>query len=125
MSPKSSPRVTWMFCPLFGHLRTLCPECHMWAGTSSSPSSILVRLFRTFGASGALANFELRPFGPSRAYRAGLAWVDPSPAGSDLGPSRDGVERLVPVPGLLAPLARAAWPVRFRRRAKRAAELLE
>src|SRR5713101_156219 len=105
--------------------QSACPRKRAGNWEWSSPSFVQVRLFRTFGASGALANFELRPFGPRRAYRAGLARVDASHAGPDLGTNRDAIESLVPVPGLLALLARAAWPVRFCRRAQGAAEHLE
>src|SRR5712691_230949 len=43
----------------------------------------------------------------------------PSPhADAHVGPSRCSIERLAPVPGLLAPLARAAWSIRLCRRAQ-------
>src|SRR5690242_3041326 len=38
-----------------------------------------------------------------------LAWVDPPHPDPHAGPSGCGCERLAPVPGLLALLARAAW----------------
>src|SRR5712691_4805863 len=54
-----------------------------------------------------------------------LAWVHAPHADTRVAARGGGIERLVPVPGLLAPLARAAWSIRLCRRAQVPAEQLE